>query len=107
MLEKLKRRLGIEDESQDALLQDLLDDASDHFKLLTGADAVDSKYEFIIRDVASARYARKGSEGLESESVDGYSAKYIKGDFEPYLELLDSEFNLSDDFYKKGKVMYW
>lgn len=96
LLEKLKRRLNITDKEQDALLEDLLEDAESHFCLLTKEQSVDPQFEFIIVDVAAARYGRKGSEGLAKETVDGYSSEYIHHDFEPYMELLDGYFNVTN-----------
>ena len=108
MLEKIKRRLGIADvdDSQDDLLEDLYSDAEQHFKLLTGVDVVEPKYEFIIRDVTAIRYNRKGSEGMNSESVDGYSASYDTGkhDFDDYLSIIDKDFNLAEA--RRGKVRF-
>lgn len=108
MLEKIKRRLGIADvdDSQDDLLEDLYSDAEQHFKLLTGVDVVEPKYEFIIRDVTAIRYNRKGSEGMNSESVDGYSASYdtVKHDFDDYLSIIDKDFNLAEA--RRGKVRF-
>lgn len=106
-MEKLKRRLGITDAEQDALLQDILDDARAHFKLITGAETIDTKYDFIILDVADIRYNRKGSTGMKSESVDGYSVTFadISKDFLPYMSLLNRDFEL--DRNMKGKVHFW
>lgn len=36
--------------------------------------------DYILIEVTIERYNRIGSEGAESESVDGHSVKYIKGD---------------------------
>lgn len=96
MLDKLKRRLNIADDEQDQLLQDLLVDAKAHFLLLTKEQSVGPQFEFIIVDVAAARYNRKGSEGLAKEVVDGYTSEYIHHDFEPYIELLDGYFNVKN-----------
>lgn len=108
-LEKIKRRLGIteNDTQQDDLIRDLIDDAESYFKLITGAKSVDEQYEFIIRDVALKLYVRKGSEGTESESVDGYSVSYAKSLFEEYLPLLERDFNLTDEVSKRGKVFFY
>ena len=65
-LDKIKRRLGITDMEQDDLLNDLLEDAQSYFIAITGASAVESRYEFIINDVTAKLYDRKGSEGMES-----------------------------------------
>ena len=100
-LARLKRRLGIADTNQDELLNDLLTDTEEEFKLLTGASNVDEKYSFIIRSVVLKRYNRKGSEGMKSESVDGYSVSYdsTTDDFAEFKSYIDQEFGL-------GKVRF-
>ncbi|PJH58653.1 DNA-packaging protein [Salmonella enterica subsp. enterica serovar Typhimurium] len=97
----------MKDNEQDDLLQDLIDDAQSHFKLITGSDKINDKYQFIIRDVVAKRYNRKVSEGMASENVDGYSVNYHEGksDFDEYMSLLERDFDLNDDSQrKKGKV---
>lgn len=105
-LDKLKRRLGITDEAQDELLLDLISDAEAYFKAFTRSIDVPQAYKFIIREVALKLYNRKGSEGMESESVDGYSVKYASDLFSDYLELLERDFNLSDEYRKTGTVRF-
>lgn len=108
MLTKLKRRLGIENNLQNELLLDLIADAQDHFKLITSIPYdVPEKYKFIIVDVASKLYNRKGSEGMSQESVDGYSAHYIASVFDEYLPYLEKEFNLCEDKREKGRVFFY
>lgn len=104
-LDKIKRRLGIDDTQQDALILDLISDAESYFKVITGAEFVDAKYDFIIRDVALKLYVRKGSEGAESESVDGYSIKYTKSLFDEYLPMLNRDFAKPEA--DPGGVMFW
>lgn len=113
MLEKLKRRLGIAetDTEEDKLLQDIISDAISHFMLITKSDIVDAKYNFIILDVADMRYNRKGSTGMKSESVDGYSVTWqdAKEDFAPYWNLLKDDFDLEDNSgdREKGNMVAW
>lgn len=106
LLDKIKRRLGILDEEQDQLLTDFIEDAESYFKLITSANTIDDKYEFIIADVVVKRYQRKGSEAMSSESVDGYSVTYAQDDFSEYLQYLDREFGLSNDA-RRGKVRFY
>lgn len=108
-LEKIKRRLGIDDTQQDNLILDLISDAESYFKVLTGADGVADKYAFIIRDVALKLYVRKGSEGAESESIDGYSIKYTKSLFEEYLPMLERDFAQPEPEPEPdpGGVLFW
>lgn len=104
-LDKIKRRLGIDDTQQDQLILDLISDAENHFKLITGADFVNIKYDFIIRDVALKLYVRKGSEGTKTESIDGYSVSYTQSLFDEYLPMLNRDFDKPESH--PGGVMFW
>lgn len=107
-LDKVKRRLGIENAQQDDLILDLIEDAESYFKVLTGESEIDSKYEFMIRSVALKLYNRKGSEGMDSENVDGYSVSYSESLFEEFMPTLERDFNLNDDdSTHKGRVMFY
>ncbi|WP_243343558.1 phage head-tail connector protein [Anaerococcus sp. AGMB09787] len=111
LLVRLKRRLSIEDDLQDEVLKDIIDESISHFKLITGASEVEDRYAFIILDVSDIRYNRRGSAGLISESVDGYSANFsrMEDDFAPYMPILKREFDIDNDENKgkKGKVMWY
>lgn len=104
--ERIKRILGIEDHTQDLLLEDILDDAESHFKWRFGVGSIDEKYSFIIRDVAVKRYQRKGSEAMSSESMDGWSVSYKDGssDFDEYASIIEQELGLSDS--RRGRVRF-
>lgn len=105
MLEKIKRRLGITGYLQDDLLEDLIEDATYQFEAITGASEIQPKYHFIIVDVVCTRYNRKGSEGMLSESVDGYSVTYDTDDFKKYQWLLDRDFG-NNGLREKGSVKF-
>ncbi|AEZ62131.1 Phage QLRG family, putative DNA packaging [Streptococcus infantarius subsp. infantarius CJ18] len=109
-LEKIKRRLGIPtiDTAEDELLKDLIEDAESYFKLLTTSSTVDSKYYFMIENVVYKLYGRKGSEGVTSETVDGYSVTYQEWDnlFKPYMAILNKDFRLDGSQRQKGKVVF-
>ncbi|MGQ7321903.1 phage head-tail connector protein [Streptococcus suis] len=109
-LAKIKRRLGIpaDDTAEDELLEDLIEDAEGYFKLLTSSSVVDSKYHFMIENVVYKLYGRKGSEGVTSETVDGYSVTYQEWDnlFKPYMAILNKDFGLDGSQRQKGKVMF-
>lgn len=109
-LEKIKRRLGIAlaDSKENDLLQDLVDDAESYFKGLTGITEIESKYNFMIENVVYKLYGRKGSEGVTSETVDGYSVTYQDWDnlFKPYMAILNKDFGLDGSQRQKGKVMF-
>ena len=109
-LAKIKRRLGIaqDDTAENDLLADLVDDAESYFKTLTGSVEIGSKYNFMIENVVYKLYGRKGSEGVTSETVDGYSVTYQDWDnlFEPYMAILHKDFGLDGSQRQKGKVTF-
>ena len=109
-LAKIKRRLGIaqDDTAENDLLADLVDDAESYFKTLTGSVEIGSKYNFMIENVVYKLYGRKGSEGVTSETVDGYSVTYQDWDnlFKPYMAILNKDFGLDGSQRRKGKVTF-
>lgn len=105
-LNRIKRRLGITDHNQNDLINDLIEDAQSHFKLITRQDEIDTKYDFMIREVAILLYNRKGSEGIQSESVDGYSATYSESLFGDFMDILNKDFNLNEEYRKRGRVKF-
>ena len=109
-LAKIKRRLGIaqDDTAENELLADLVDDAESYFKTLTGSVDIGSKYNFMIENVVYKLYGRKGSEGVTSETVDGYSVTYQEWDnlFKPYMAILNKDFGLDGSQRQKGKVTF-
>ena len=108
LLPKLKLRLGIVDDLQDNLLIDLIDGSIEQFMGITGADTVATKYRYMILEVALLKYNRKGSEGMKSESVDGYSVTYDTDDFKSYMWILNRDFGLDERTHReKGKVRFF
>ena len=109
-LAKIKRRLGIaqDDTAENDLLADLVDDAASYFETLTGSVEIGSKYNFMIENVVYKLYGRKGSEGVTSETVDGYSVTYQDWDnlFKPYMAILNKDFGLDSPQRQKGKVTF-
>lgn len=109
-LAKIKRRLGIvlDDWAENELLADLVADAESYFKGLTGQEKVQAKYDYMIEHVVYKLYGQKGSEGVTSETVDGYSVTYQDWDnlFKPYLAILNKDFGLDGSPRKRGKVVF-
>ena len=107
-LEKIKRRLGIGDNLQDQLIQDLIGDSESMFLTITGEQDIHPKYDFVVEGVVYKLYNRKGDEATESTSVDGYTVKYARGLFDEYMDILTRDFNLSDDSHRQaGKVVFF
>ncbi|WP_066895673.1 phage head-tail connector protein [Clostridium nigeriense] len=75
-LEKLKIRLGINDTSQDNLLNMLLEDAEGEILDFCNRDKLPIKAEPLQRELAIIYYNRLGSEGEVSRSEGGVSVSY-------------------------------
>lgn len=109
-LAKIKRRLGIDpaDIKENDLLNDLIEDAESYFKGLTGTAEIAEKYNFMIENVVYKLYGRKGSEGVTSETVDGYSVTYQDWDnlFKPYMAILNKDFGLDGSQRQRGKAIF-
>ena len=75
-LDKLKVRLGIKDNKQDALLTTILEDAEAEILDCTNRDKLPLKAEPLQRKLAIIYYNRLGSEGESSRSEGGVSISY-------------------------------
>ena len=62
----------------------------------------------IFQDRYRKLYGRKGSEGVTSETVDGYSVTYQEWDnlFKPYMAILNKDFGLDGSQRERGKVFF-
>lgn len=77
-LEKLKIRLGISDNSEDNLLNMLLEDAEGEILDFCNRDILPDKAQVLQRELAINYYNRIGSEGEASRSEGGVSVSYSK-----------------------------
>ena len=73
MLDKLKRRLGITDETKDDLLGDLIDEATAYVCGYTGRVEVPTLLEPAVIWLAAAAYNQLGLEGEKSHSEGAVS----------------------------------
>lgn len=78
-LERLKLRLGITDEKQDALLELLLDDAQVLVLDVIGRDELPARLVSVQVEIAVAAYNKQGAEGESSRSEGGISRSFIDG----------------------------
>ena len=46
--------------------------------------------EYVLTECTIARYNRIGSEGMESESMDGHTAKYVDKDLSDYEQAIQA-----------------
>ena len=107
MLENIKTILGIEDALQDDVLQILITNVSSHLKALLGKD-IPSDLNYIVEEITVRRFNRIGTEGMQSESVEGHSVTFydLKDEFTPYEEVINAH---KDDtgIVSRGKVLFF
>lgn len=79
MLGRIKTLLGITDESKDALLNILMEDAVADALVLTAASIYDSRMDSVVSKMVCYNYNRLGQEGITSQSYSGASESYAEG----------------------------
>lgn len=79
MLERIKLLLNISDESKDALLEELIDNATEFAKNFINNDAALDNLTGTIVNMVIYDYNRMGTEGLTSENYSGVSFGYASG----------------------------
>lgn len=115
ILQKVKRIRGIltSDTVEDEAIKEIIDGVIKHFKVYVGLpiDAeVSDDWDFIISDVVIRQYNRRGSEGMNSESVDGYSVSYedSENDFEKFDPILRQAFDMPvKGVARKGRIWFY
>lgn len=107
MLDELKRLVGIEldDTSLDAKLNLLLKRARQRLKIRLGNIEPPTELEYIIVEVAVARFNRIGSEGLASHTVEGESLSFVDSDFAGFADEIQAFLNTQKDS-TRGKVRF-
>ena len=107
MLENLKIMLGIDldDTSIDDRLRLILSNTTSRLKMLLGGVDVPEEMEYIILEVATARYNRVGSEGLSSHAVEGETLSFTENDFSPYMDEIQAYLD-AQNTATRGKVRF-
>lgn len=106
MLKRIKTILDIEDDKQDDVLDILISNVSNHLKAKLGKDVPES-LEFIVEEITVRRFNRIGTEGMQSESVEGHSITFydLEKEFTPYEDIINDNKN-DDGISGRGKVMF-
>src|SRR5699024_2770726 len=107
MIERIKVLLDIQDTKQDDVLDILISNVSNHLKAKLGKDIPES-LDFIVEEITIRRFNRIGTEGMQSESVEGHSITFydLEKEFTPYEDIIDD--NKDDDSAgRMGKVMFF
>lgn len=107
MLESIKVLLGITDNLQDDLLNEITNNVGGHLTYLLGKD-VPLNLQFIVVEISVMRFNRLGAEGMKSKLVEGHRTDYHepKDDFQPYLSIIEEERKEDVEPPGRGKVMF-
>ena len=88
ILENVKIKLSIADDSEDDLLELLLNDAYNYMMIYFDGE-VPTELQFIMENVAVKKYRRLGAEGIYIEKIDVLSTTYETGDdFAEYIPIM-------------------
>lgn len=91
-LGNVKLHLGLEDDTQDALLTLIIENVETSLTNLIGRteyiDHLPEELTYIVEEVAVRRYYRRGAEGMKRKSVDGYTVEYTD-DFNDYMLVIE------------------
>ena len=109
MLETLKSLIGIAPDDTDAELESkltyLLTSASNRLMNLLGGITPPKELEYIVIDVAVARFNRLGSEGLKSHTVEGESLTFGDNDFDSFAADIQAYLDRQKES-SRGKVRF-
>ncbi|MEK4968607.1 phage head-tail connector protein [Cytobacillus sp. FSL R7-0696] len=107
MLNNIKILLGIKDNLQDDVLDILIQNVQSHLMVLLGKQ-IPEELSFIVQEIVIRRFNRIGTEGMQSESVEGHSVKFydLKDEFTPYTDIIAS-YKESEGESARGKVMFF
>lgn len=110
--EKVKVLLNIQDSIQDRVLDILIENISSYlFRLLKRVNPeiteIPEELSFIIMEIVIIRFNRIGSEGMQSEAVEGHSITFnnLGDEFIPYMDIID-DYKKDDDVDGRGKVIF-
>lgn len=101
ILTDVKTLLEIDGEDRDKLIRLLISTAEKQVigklqRLKVAPRIVPEPIQYIITEIVIARYNRMGSEGLQNESVEGYSATYNQNDLEYHQSAIDDYIKQTD-----------
>lgn len=89
ILDRIKRLVGITDDSKDDVLKDIIYIMSNAITSYCGVDTVPLKLEYIVVETSIVRYNRLGAEGLKSESIDVIKSEYVDDIMSSYYVAMD------------------
>jgi hypothetical protein len=95
ILERLKARLGIANETQDVLLDDYIQSYTDAVLNYCNREDLPARLEYVVIDLAERRFSRRGREDVQSLSRGDYKVSYAISPQEAQDELKPYEGSLN------------
>lgn len=89
ILNEVKISLGLSSSDKDELLSSLIKRPTQRVLNYIGKKELPTELEYIVIELAIARYNLIGSEGLNSENSDGVNFSYSTNLLDPYIKDLD------------------
>lgn len=91
MLNKIKRRIGIEGEDKDELIFDLIEQSENYVKLFLGVRELnDTRLDSVILGMTVDAWNKLGEEGKASTTYQEQKTEYVKQLLSPYITILDA-----------------
>ena len=89
-LERIKIILGIDDDddTKDALLTILLENAMNALCVYLGVDTLPNSLKYIAQELTVSRYNKIGAEGISTEKIGELSTTYSVNDLGRYKDIL-------------------
>lgn len=89
-LERIKIILGIDDDdTKDALLTILLENAINTLCVYLGVDTLPNSLNYIAQELTVSRYNKIGAEGISTEKIGEISTTYSVNDLNRYKDILN------------------
>lgn len=102
MLDRIKRLLGIKDDSKDELIEELITLCATPILNYINEEEIPKRLESCLIEFVIVRYNRLNSEGYSTEGMDGASITFIENYFETIKGQLDDYISVRESRAKRG-----
>jgi hypothetical protein len=107
MLSKIKTLIGLKDDSQDGLLDVIIDTTDQTLRFKLQEDQVPDELSYIEQEVSIRRYNRLKNEGMASYTQEGESISFNSNDFDDFLDDINEwRRRHAKDVKSLGKVVF-
>lgn len=107
LLDRIKLMLGINDNDRDALITEIIRLSAMPVLLHIKQDSLPGELEWIVVELAVARYNRIGAEGLSQEQSDNIRNTYEGNVLDKYIQHLDAWVEANTEATEAPKVRFF